>query len=127
MQIQSQLTHRKKMSLTSLIDVIFLLLLFFMLSSTFSKYSKLEISASAQGSGTQTEQRTSLIALDGELIRLNGQGVNRADLIAQFLQSTENEKNLAIITTSSQTSTQQLVDVLATLSEVDSLAVTIAR
>lgn len=126
MQIQSQLTHRKKLSLTSLIDVIFLLLLFFMLSSTFSKYSKLEISASAQGSGTVTQQRTSLIALDGELIRLNGQGASRADLVAQLAQVND-EKNIAVITTSAQTSTQQLVDVLSKLSEVDGLAITIAR
>ncbi|WP_319529806.1 biopolymer transporter ExbD [uncultured Cohaesibacter sp.] len=32
--------------LTSLIDVIFLLLLFFMLSSTFSKYSQLDLGVS---------------------------------------------------------------------------------
>ncbi|MEO9460736.1 MAG: biopolymer transporter ExbD [Lentilitoribacter sp.] len=126
MHIPSQTTHRKKLSLTSLIDVIFLLLLFFMLSSTFSKYSKLEISASAQGSITATQQRTSLIALDGELIRLNGQGASRADLVA-LLAQVNDEKNIAVITTSAQTSTQQLVDVLSTLSEVDGLAITIAR
>lgn len=97
-----------------------------MLSSIFSKYSKLEISASAQGSATVTQQRISLIALDGELIRLNGQGASRADLVAQLAQVND-ENNIAVITTSAQTSTQQLVDVLSKLSQVDGLAITIAR
>ena len=40
---------RRRLSMTSLIDVIFLLLLFFMLTSTFSKFSEVEL-ASAAGS-----------------------------------------------------------------------------
>ncbi|WP_367714863.1 biopolymer transporter ExbD [Nitratireductor sp. GISD-1A_MAKvit] len=39
--------RRKPLSLTSLIDVIFLLLLFFMLSSTFTRFASVEISGGA--------------------------------------------------------------------------------
>ncbi|MEP3196849.1 MAG: biopolymer transporter ExbD [Lentilitoribacter sp.] len=113
--------------MTSLIDVIFLLLLFFMLSSTFSKYSKLEISASTNGGGVTTQQKTNLIALDGALIRFNGQATNIDDLYAQFAQSSDDQKTILIITTSPQTSTQQLVDVLSKFSNIDSLNITIAR
>ena len=37
--------QRRRASITSLIDVIFLLLLFFMLASTFSKYSEIELAS----------------------------------------------------------------------------------
>ena len=41
--------------MTSLIDVIFLLLLFFMLSSTFSKFSEIELTAGGSGPGRAAE------------------------------------------------------------------------
>jgi biopolymer transport protein ExbD len=126
-QIQSQLNRRKKLSLTSLIDVIFLLLLFFMLSSTFSKYSKLEINAQAQGTGTTTQSRLSLVSIDGGILRLNGQLVDVNRLISLLSQDELNESQRAVITTTVSTTTQQLVDVLIELSNVEGLAVTIAR
>ena len=42
--------RRRRLSMTSLIDVIFLLLLFFMLTSTFTRFSEVELTAA--GSGT---------------------------------------------------------------------------
>ena len=49
--------QRRRASITSLIDVIFLLLLFFMLASTFSKFSEIDIAvASAAG---RSEEHTS--------------------------------------------------------------------
>ena len=43
MRIEAALPRRRPLSLTSLIDVIFLLLLFFMLSSTFTRFASVEI------------------------------------------------------------------------------------
>ena len=40
--------------MTSLIDVIFLLLLFFMLTSTFSKFAEIELAAATSGAGAAT-------------------------------------------------------------------------
>lgn len=48
-------TRRRRLSMTSLIDVIFLLLLFFMLTSTFSKFSEVEL-AKAGGAGALSAQ-----------------------------------------------------------------------
>ena len=127
MQIQSQLTDRKRLSLTSLIDVIFLLLLFFMLSSTFSKYSKLEINAQSQGTGTAIKGRTNIVSLDGTLIRLNGQMMDVAALELALSDLNKGESMRAVLTTSVRTTTQQLVDVLTELSNIDGLAITIAR
>ena len=127
MHIQSQLTDRKRLSLTSLIDVTFLLLLFFMLSSTFSKYSKLEINAQSQGSGVAIEGRTNIISLDGAFIRLNGQLIEAAALELSLSDLSKGEPMKAVLTTSVRTTTQQLVDVLTELSKIDGLAITIAR
>ncbi len=42
--------------MTSLIDVIFLLLLFFMLSSTFSKFGEIDLTSSTRGQGSFSNQ-----------------------------------------------------------------------
>lgn len=127
MHIQSLVSQRKKLSLTSLIDVIFLLLLFFMLSSTFSKYSELEINAARHGSGAATESRTYLVSIDDTQIRLNGQLESSDSLSAKLNQPNEENLKRVVITSSSNTSTQQLVDVLTELSMIEKLAITIAR
>lgn len=71
MRIDLPVRRHSKLSLTPLIDVIFLLLLFFMLSSTFSRYS--EISFSGGGSAASAAPRPDLIlsVTEGEL-KLNG-------------------------------------------------------
>lgn len=53
--------RRRALSLTPLIDVIFLLLLFFMLSSSFSKFGEVELQVA--GSGASNVQRTDLVFL----------------------------------------------------------------
>lgn len=59
--------------MTSLIDVIFLLLLFFMLSSTFSRFGQIELSLGG-GSGPAEEQdRFVLLRLNQAGLSINGQ------------------------------------------------------
>lgn len=98
-----------------------------MLSSTFSKYSELEINAARQGSGATTESRTYLVSLDDTQIRLNGQLESSDSLSAKLNQPGEENLKRVVITSSSKTSTQQLVDVLSELSKIEQLAITIAR
>jgi len=58
--------------MTSLIDVIFLLLLFFMLSSTFSKFSDVEMDVSAAADTVAAPQRSAFVRLDSDSLTLNG-------------------------------------------------------
>lgn len=67
MRISEPVLIRKPIPLTPLVDIVFLLLMFFMLSSTFTKFSALEISAAA-GSGTALAKP----ALPGVIIVVNG-------------------------------------------------------
>ena len=57
--------------MTSLIDVIFLLLLFFMLSSTFSKFAEVELTAGGAGAATSSTARPLFLQLGPETARLN--------------------------------------------------------
>lgn len=98
-----------------------------MLSSTFSKFSKLEINTAHQASNASAQGRTNLIFIDRGLIRLNGQLANSDDLTSQLKKSEKNGSKIAVVTTSSKTSTQNLIDVLAVLSKIEGLAITIAR
>lgn len=104
--------RRKRLSMTSLIDVIFLLLLFFMLSSTFSRYSEVELTAGAPGAPSQTERATRFIKLDGDRVLVDGLETAMGAM-AQTL-TTETEQMLMLAFTDA-TSSQQLVDVLALL------------
>ena len=50
MRVEAERRRIRRLSLTPLIDVVFLLLLFFMLSSTFERYRSLEMDGGAAGS-----------------------------------------------------------------------------
>ncbi len=56
--------------MTSLIDVIFLLLLFFMLSSTFSKFAEVELSAATGGGLEASEIPPLFLQLRADDVRL---------------------------------------------------------
>ena len=71
MRVEARLTRRKRLSLTSLIDVIFLLLLFFMLSSTFSRFSQVEIAQGTAAAAAGQPDAILSLSLDG--LRLNGE------------------------------------------------------
>ncbi len=58
--------------MTSLIDVIFLLLLFFMLSSTFSRFAEVELAAGGAGTGGASGLRPVFLRLAPDGLSLNG-------------------------------------------------------
>ncbi|MBF9030055.1 biopolymer transporter ExbD [Rhodobacterales bacterium HKCCE3408] len=67
------------MSMTPLIDVIFLLLLFFMLSSTFSRFAEIELDAVGTGEGIVPETPPLFVQLGPETVTLNGAPLDLAD------------------------------------------------
>ncbi|GHB45564.1 biopolymer transporter ExbD [Pseudovibrio japonicus] len=70
--------------LTSLIDVIFLLLMFFMLASTFSIYQRLDVTSGAEGAG-QMERSPILLQVFAEgQLSLNGERVDIGALISSL-------------------------------------------
>ncbi len=111
--------------MTSLIDVIFLLLLFFMLSSTFSKFSEVELSAGSTGSGAVSETAPLFLELGEEALRLNGQSLT-LDALAQAIDSTrQSERQPLLVSLKSGATAQRLTDLLVALRPIKGLSLTV--
>jgi len=84
MQLEVPHRRRRVMSLTPLIDVVFLLLIFFMLTSSFLDIRALSVSAPALGTTTTAKDATLRvgIAADGRL-DLDGQTLSLTEIEAR--------------------------------------------
>jgi len=118
--------HRRRLSLTSLIDVIFLLLLFFMLSSTFSQFSELELAAAGEA-GEAAPARPVFIRLGPGRLSLDTREVTLATLPAALsdLVAQGDGPVPALISTGAGVSAQRLADLLVVLRGVPGLRVQI--
>jgi biopolymer transport protein ExbD len=122
--IAARRKRRRTLSITSLIDVIFLLLLFFMLASTFQKFSELDIGAvSDAGEATQMSQepRLELIVEPGQ-VRLAGAVMNTNQLVEELRAPSPQPKRLSV-RAAPGVSSQRLIDVLVVLEPIDDLNV----
>jgi biopolymer transport protein ExbD len=113
--------QRRKLSLTSLIDVIFLLLLFFMLSSTFSQFSEVELATAGQGQAV-SEARPIFLQLRADDLRLNARAVPLDGLAAAIATLAEGDTR-ALVSTDADVSAQRLTDLLVILRGIPHLSV----
>lgn len=112
--------------MTSLIDVIFLLLLFFMLSSTFSRFSEVEISAAGAGGAQGEAAELSFLQLGEDSLRLNGEDVDLAALLDAFGGiAPEAETVRVLVSLRNEVTAQRLTDVLVALRGIDRLNVNV--
>ncbi|WP_322889443.1 MULTISPECIES: ExbD/TolR family protein [unclassified Yoonia] len=100
--------QRRRLSLTSLIDVIFLLLLFFMLSSTFTRFGDLPFMA-ATGGATADGTPPAFLRISADAITLNVAEVTLAGLPAALGTL---DGALVLVAPSEDVTAQRLVDVL---------------
>ncbi|WP_246097257.1 biopolymer transporter ExbD [Ruegeria faecimaris] len=109
---------RRPMSMTPLIDIIFLLLLFFMLTSTFSKYAEIELSSATGGASTDevTGQRV-FLQLGSERLILNGVPVTLDEVVEQV------NTGQVLVSLDPDTTSQRLVNLLVRLRGRDGLSV----
>ncbi len=106
--------------MTPLIDVIFLLLLFFMLSSTFSRFSEIELSSATVGGAAASEPTERVfVQLGAERLTLNGAPTSLDELARQV------ETGQVLVSLDADTSAQRLVDLLVRLRGRDGLSVTV--
>lgn len=76
---------RKKISLTALIDVVFILLMFFMLTSSFSQWQAVDLAAPASApAATVNEPQIIYLNPEGKFTLVNGDHVSAANLAVQF-------------------------------------------
>ncbi|UWQ77577.1 biopolymer transporter ExbD [Leisingera sp. M658] len=111
---------RRRLSMTSLIDVIFLLLLFFMLTSTFSKFGEVELMAAGQGAASTGKQML-FVALGEQSLTLNGQPADLERIAGLIRMQPQSGGHLVLISPGADASSQRLVDLLSALRGVDGL------
>lgn len=116
---------RRRLSMTALIDVIFLLLLFFMLSSTFTRFAEVELSAAASGAAV-SEEKPIFLSLAPETLRLNGEAV-ALDTLAEVLaaRGTGDTPITVLVALQGEVSAQRLTDLLVALRGLTNLRLTV--
>lgn len=109
MLIDAPIRRGRRLSLTSLIDVIFLLLLFFMLSSTFTKFSEVEITGGRSGFNAASQRPDIIINLTKDDWRINGVHVSPDQSSAKLAELSANGAKSAVILVGDDVSSQTLV------------------
>ena len=112
--------------MTSLIDVIFLLLLFFMLTSTFSKFSEVELAAAGGLSRAASNIPPLFLKVSGDDLSLNGTSTALRTL-PETLQSVrvEEETQTLLVSLSDEVTAQRLTDVLVSLRQESNLTIAV--
>lgn len=127
-----KIRKRRKLSMTSLIDVIFLLLLFFMLTSTFTRFAEVELATG--GSGTMSGEqklRPVFLQLGAEQMSLNGQDVP-VEVLAKVLAlaavengATGENRMPVLVALKGEVTAQRLTDILVELRKVKIITPTV--
>lgn len=115
MRINIAPRQRRGLSVTSLIDIVFLLLLFFMLTSSFSHFSKTQIT-SAESGVMAISEHPSILAKplnDGWLI--NGQPVSDSEITDFLSPYLGKGTDRILLSVSDEVSAQRLVGALEVL------------
>ena len=113
MRLSDWQRRRSSIGLTPLIDVVFLLLIFFMLASTFLKFSAVSISGARSGGTSGNLSEIALIQIRGtEDIRINGKTVALKGVLPQIDELIAKGVTRAVIQPAQKATVQDLVMVL---------------
>ncbi len=106
---------RRRPSLTPMIDVVFLLLVFFMLAARFGQEGALDLAIGGGGADWQGPPR--LVRIAGDSVQLNGQAVTPEALIQALTRLTETVSDPIVIRADEGVALQRLLDVMAGLEQ----------
>ena len=113
-------SRRRRLSMTSLIDVIFLLLLFFMLSSTFTRFAEVDLAAAGASGVGEADSRPVFLRLGADALDVNGTQVALRDLP----KALDDPDPVVLIALRPQVTAQRLIDLLVALRAVPGARVT---
>ncbi|MEM6511988.1 MAG: biopolymer transporter ExbD [Pseudomonadota bacterium] len=116
---------RKRASITSLIDVIFLLLLFFMLSSTFSRFSEIEISVASSSGNSSASSDNNLLLIEATGVSLGAEQLQDVDIVVRLQALAAAGTTSLTVEPADAVVTQRMIDVLTIVAEVPGLDVTL--
>lgn len=112
--------RRKRMSLTSLIDVIFLLLLFFMLTTSFSREATIAFNmagvADAYSIEVDSSQLTLMVQVSGDVLRLEQEVLTRAELLEVLRKAGQ---GIVLLSFDDRVNAQTLVELMSTIGQIE--------
>lgn len=112
--------------MTSLIDVIFLLLLFFMLTSTFTRFSEVELTAAGAGRAALSGKPPLFLKLGETDMTLNLQKLDLDQLETALITHRGDATDLSLLVAmDDHVSAQRLTDVLVVLRAIPGLKPTV--
>ena len=109
-----QSIHRRRPSLTPIIDVVFLLLVFFMLASTFNVDQKVNLLSEIVYGSSQYDQNPRLIEIKSNKLLINGVEADDSDAIRKLEEITPDLSQIIIVQVLGST-TQRMLDVMELL------------
>ncbi|MCV3274011.1 biopolymer transporter ExbD [Roseobacter sinensis] len=115
---------RRRLSMTSLIDVIFLLLLFFMLSSTFTRFAEVEILAGQQAGRRTQDVPPMFLQLSPDGLTVNG-APHRLDDLQTSALARATSGTLVLLSLRGAVDAQRLTDALIALRRFPGLSLTV--
>ena len=90
--------RRRAVNLTPLIDVVFLLLVFFMLASTFLKFGTVELETAGGGAGSADLTRVLLVHVGpDDAFKVGGRPTAAGDLPARLAEALESGRSEAVL------------------------------
>ncbi|MEB8386119.1 biopolymer transporter ExbD [Rhodobacteraceae bacterium KMM 6894] len=107
----------RRPSLTPMIDVVFLLLVFFMLASRFGMDMSLPLNAAGQGAGAPYSGPPRLIDILPDAMRLNGQAVGATNLVPAIAALTQTPSDTIVLRALEGAPLQRVVDVMQRLTQ----------
>lgn len=114
--------RRRALSMTSLIDVIFLLLMFFMLSTRFTRTAELPLTAAGAAEGVVADAKLLFLRLAPGGITLNGRAVTM-EALADRLRAEGGTEPQVLVSFSDDTTSQALADILVALRRAEGVRV----
>lgn len=126
MRLPLEVHRARRLSLTPLVDVIFLLLLFFMLSSTFTRYGQVELTGTASG-GNAIERPDILVTVGADRLRINGAFISMEDAPARLTALETAGAETALVVVEADATSEDLIGLVEAARRQTSLAVTVAR
>lgn len=104
---------KQLISMTPLIDVVFILLLFFMLSSTFNRTKQIEVSASSGGQPSQVSESVKMLITEPGFVRINGNVISvNSDEFTQQLKEYAASGDKLFLAARSQIRVQEIIRLL---------------
>ena len=106
--------HRRRPSLTPIIDVVFLLLVFFMLASTFNVDQKVNLLSDIVYGSSKYDQNPRLIKIKSNKLLINGVEAYDSEAIRKLEEITPDLSQIIIVQVLGST-TQRMLDVMELL------------